>query len=337
MSQSNPRFDPLQILDADFRSRVWKRWLRSRWLGVEDVAPPPPEGNCAKTVAPPAATPAVDVASPVPIDAARETDARRREARARFDGLLDRVGIVEDHLDSLVKRFTLNALHQRRHEQRVLERIESSGEMLERQTLAFEAMQAALERVEQRLERLERRWRDAGSTELLRYEAPRGASSLEFREPRGAAAPQVEYEDYADLEEALNLRSSVDATDASRDALESLDDCSTTPCIHGNLSEMSLGTVLAMLELERRTGLLQVSSEDGRSITATLRNGAIVGARRRDIEADPVEAVRDALRFKNGRFRFRQSKVEIASGPPRSVGSVLLEASSRNDEAARAS
>ena len=25
MSQSNPRFDPLQMLDADFRDRVWKR------------------------------------------------------------------------------------------------------------------------------------------------------------------------------------------------------------------------------------------------------------------------------------------------------------------------
>jgi hypothetical protein len=42
------------------------------------------------------------------------------------------------------------------------------------------------------------------------------------------------------------------------------------------------------------------------------------------------------MRFKNGHFWFRQSSVEVVSGPPRSVGSVLLEATSRNDEAARA-
>jgi hypothetical protein len=48
-----------------------------------------------------------------------------------------------------------------------------------------------------------------------------------------------------------------------------------------------------------------------------------------------VEVVREALRYKNGLFWFRQSSVEVVSGPPRSVGSVLLEASSRNDEAAR--
>ncbi|MGC4063240.1 MAG: DUF4388 domain-containing protein [Polyangiaceae bacterium] len=173
----------------------------------------------------------------------------------------------------------------------------------------------------------------------LRRQALRAAARnfrLDLREHR-AAASRIEYEDYADLDEALHLDSAVDATYVASDSVEPLDASPTGPCIHGNLSEMSLGTVLAMLELERRTGLLQVSADDGRSITATLRNGAIVGARRRDVEADPVEAVRDALRFKNGRFWFRQSKVEVASGPPRSVGSVLLEASSRNDEAARAS
>ena len=42
-----------------------------------------------------------------------------------------------------------------------------------------------------------------------------------------------------------------------------------------------------------------------------------------------------ALRLTNGHFWFRQVGVEVASGPARSVGSVLLEATRRNDEALR--
>ena len=105
--------------------------------------------------------------------------------------------------------------------------------------------------------------------------------------------------------------------------------------IRGSLSEMSLATVLAMLELERRTGILTVCAEEGCMVTATLRNGSIVGARHQDLDVDPVEAIRAALRFDTGRFSFRQATVVVASGPPHSIGSALLEASSRNDEAAR--
>jgi hypothetical protein len=81
--------------------------------------------------------------------------------------------------------------------------------------------------------------------------------------------------------------------------------------------------------------VLKVSADDGSVISATLFEGAIVGARHRDLELDPVDAVREALRFGSGNFWFRQVGVEVASGPPRSVGSVLLEATRRNDEALR--
>ncbi len=109
----------------------------------------------------------------------------------------------------------------------------------------------------------------------------------------------------------------------------------STSSIRGNLGDMSLPTVLAMLELERRTGLLKVCSEDGSMVTATLRDGALVGARARDLDCDPVDAVREALRLANGNFWFRQSSIDAASAAPRSVGSVLLEATRRNDEAVR--
>lgn len=315
MNQSSPRFDPLQLLDNEWRNRTWKGWLRSRWLGRESVPPPPPEGGASPTIRPPpmASAPAVPTVT-------REAEARRVEVRSRMDGVFDRLGRVEDSLESLVKRFALHSIHARRHEQRVLERLDASGEMLERQTLAFEAMQAALERVEQRISRMERRWREDDRVE------PGKAASMTVESGQRCSTPPGElYEDYADLEEAF-AAPTVEALEAGP---------TSGPSIHGNLSELSLGTVLAMLELERRTGLLQVSSEEGATVTATLRAGAIVGARRREIEADPVEVVREALRYKNGHFWFQQATVEVLAGPARSVGAVLLEATSRNDEAAR--
>jgi hypothetical protein len=248
--------------------------------------------------------------------------------RARFDDLIDRLGSIEDNLDSLVKRFALSSVHQRRHEQRLLERVDSNADLIERQNLVLESMQASLQRVEQRVERLERRILD-------RKSLPVTSSSREGRE----LVLHDDYEDYSDLEEALSSDCATSPRTVSpAEPVESSDAAAPSgPTIHGNLAEMSLGTVLAMLELERRTGLLQVTSEDGTIVTATLRAGAIVGARRRETEADPVDVVREALRFRAGFFLFRQSGVEVVSGPPRSVGSVLLEATSRNDEAARAS
>ena len=354
MSPSSPRFDPMQILDADWRKRVWKGWLKSRWLGIEDVPPTPPdaepEAGGARTMPPPPAANVSSVDSSMATpgsleqqrsdDCARQEETRRHELRTRFDHFADRLGGIEDNLESLVKRFALNSIHQRRHEQRAVERLDTSGDLLERMTLALEGMQATLERVEKRVDRLERKpWEPLP----LRSE-PEADVQIAEKRSKSHITMRPEYEDYSDLDAAFTQQSapltregfasnrpvSIDVTDTAEQVPLS------GPSIHGSLSEMSLGTVLAMLELERRTGLLQVSSEEGATVTATLRNGAIVGARRREIETCPVEVVREALRYKNGYFLFRQSNhLPNTNGPARSVGSVLLEASSRNDEAAR--
>lgn len=253
----------------------------------------------------------------------RDLDTRRSELRARFDGLFDRLASIEDTIDAIGKRFALKVVHERRQEQRLLERIEASAEMLERQTLALEATQAMIERIEQRLERLERRTRSSN---------PQGDGG-DLRNSRIAPAA-FDTSDLTDLEDAF-VEEALTGT-RSAPPPDSLDGSPFTgSSIHGNLSEMSLPTVLAMLELERRTGLLKVCGDDGSVVTATLRNGSIVGAKRSEADADPVEVLREVMRFANGHFWFRQSAVEVVSGPPRSVGSVLLEASRLNDEAAR--
>lgn len=311
------------LLDADWRRAVWKRWLRSRLAADEDVLPPKPAVPSAAQAVPRA--PAVPSQTPAPAaGAGRESEPRRGEVRARFDALFDRLLGVEDTLDALGKRFALRAVHERRNDQRVLERLEATTEALERQTLALESTSATIERIEQRVERLERWLRSDG--------VPREA--VESRESRTVPA-RTAADEFDELERAF-VSETQNPPRPGQDGVEVWDlPPFSSSSIRGNLAEMSLPTVLAMLELERRTGVLKVSADDGSVVSATLLEGAIVGARHRDLELDPVDAVREALRFSNGHFWFRQVGVEVASGPPRSVGSVLLEATRRNDEALR--
>lgn len=347
------RLRTLNLLDAEWRRKVWKRWLLSQLAGFEPVEPTPPPKSAAPPApvavpspAPaPAASPAPAVntsaavaeapsatlngvgsgATIVPPPPGRDNEPRRAEVRARFDALFDRLLSLEDTIDALGKRFALRAVHERRHDQRVQERLDSAAENLERQTLTLESVVATLERIEQRLERLER-WQRADGL---------GKESLsDARESRLGPAGSMR-DDFDDLEQALGGQTMTPSRPPAANGDGWDDSPFSASSIRGNLAEMSLPTVLAMLELERRTGVLKVHADDGSVIAATLRDGQIVGARHRDLEVEPVDAVRDALRFPGGHFWFRQSGVEVASGPPRSVGQVLLEATRRNDEAVR--
>ncbi len=335
MAGMHSRLRPLNILDAEWRRSVWKRWLLSHLAGFEPVeppAPPPPEVLRQEAVKPPepkiAAVEAAPAAAPPPslFPPPRESDPRRGEVRARFDALFDRLLSLEDTLDALGKRFALRAVHERRHDQRVQERLESTTETLERQTLALESVVATVERVEQRVERLER-WLRADSAS---HEAAEARDSRDSR----LAPPLTMRDEFDELEHSFS-RESVSPSRVPPPDSEVWDEPLSASSIRGNLAEMSLPTVLAMLELERRTGVLKVCADDGSIISATIRDGQIVGARQRDLDAEPIEALREALRFPNGHFWFRQAGVEVASGPPRSVGSVLLEATRQNDEALR--
>jgi hypothetical protein len=319
---------PFQLLDAQWRRNVWRRWLRSALLGESAPVPPP-----APSAAPPppqrsvgGAEPgvAVSVGAPSP----RELEARRGEVRARFDAISSRLLAVHESLDALDKRVALDASQDRSHEHRVLDRIETVSGALARHALALEAVAAGVERIEQRVERMERGLRSAGP---LR-------EPTESRDSHVAAA-RSDADDIAGIEEAFGFdRGRTRRSAPPPEAMDSWAPAGSGALmtIRGNLGEMSLSTVLTMLELERRTGVLEVCSEDGSSASTTLRHGAIVGARCQDLDADPVDAVRSALRFTQGEFWFRQTGVEVASGPPRPVGSVLLEATSRDDEARRA-
>ena len=105
--------------------------------------------------------------------------------------------------------------------------------------------------------------------------------------------------------------------------------------IRGSIGDMSLSTVLAMLELERRSGRLKVQADDGSLVAFELEDGSVVGSRVSENDIDAVESLREVLTWKSGRFWFRQNPSESQVSSPRSVNSLLLEATRQIDEAVR--
>lgn len=105
----------------------------------------------------------------------------------------------------------------------------------------------------------------------------------------------------------------------------------------GDIAQMSVATVLTLLELERRTGHLKVRSEDGKVALLELEHGTLGNATLDDESADPTLVLRETLRWKKGSFTFRSAVVVVTtSAPPRpSIGGLLIEAMRLEDEARR--
>lgn len=104
----------------------------------------------------------------------------------------------------------------------------------------------------------------------------------------------------------------------------------------GDIAQVSLSTILSMLELERRTGRLKVKSAEGRRGLIVLDEGTCAGV---TVDGKPGEAktlLRELLRWKRGSFAF---KADTARPPPeqsrQNLGGLLLEALRLEDEAGK--
>jgi len=109
--------------------------------------------------------------------------------------------------------------------------------------------------------------------------------------------------------------------------------------LQGDLAQVSLSTVLTLLELERRTGRLKVSGAAKRRGEIELLDGKFVRARVDGANGAPTELVRELLRWKEGAFAFKPDPDQLAppSGrkPLTSLTGLLLEATRLEDEAER--
>jgi DNA-binding response OmpR family regulator len=105
----------------------------------------------------------------------------------------------------------------------------------------------------------------------------------------------------------------------------------------GDIAQMSLSTVLSLLELERRTGRLKVAKKDGRKGEIEIAEGKFAGASVVGAKGAATDLLRELLRWKDGKFAFKPDpKKKTAPGfTRRSMTELLLEASRLEDESRR--
>jgi Domain of unknown function (DUF4388) len=327
---SNARKAALHLLNSEWSQGVWKQWLSN--IFQPPVEPPMPSATVAAT---PPARPqdrvntagAVDLTPGKPdttcappnqrtaphSPSARE--ARRAELGARFDALSERLMAVEDGLDTLIRRSAHRDKLDRRSELQSVEMIDNVAVAGERQAAVLEGLLSTVTRLEHSLARLEQ--------SMARLERPVSGRRSESFYPAAAHLPRVSPSTFPESQAAPRSARHSDVEDVSRDEGAG---------INGNLSEVSLSTVMAMLELERHTGRLKVATEDGLLASFELAAGSVVSSRLSENDADPLHTLRTALCWKHGRFWFRPQPAEAPSFPTRSIGSLLLDATRQNDE-----
>jgi len=346
---SNARKAALHLLNSDWSRGVWKQWLTN--IFVPPVEPTMPVPAAAPTPAPvttPQPTePAVRAAvvsdratgalassctesKSEPPDSAQARDVRKSELRARFDALSDRLLSVEDGLDTLLRRSAQRDKLERRTDQQSVEMIDNVAVAGERQAAVLESLLGTVSRLEHSVSRLEgslsRVERSLSDRDRDRErERPRRDSHFPpapSQPPRASSASQFPESHLAPRDRApFSTRGSeLDEADANLSG------------INGVLSEVSLSTVLAMLEIERHTGRLKVATDDGMLASFELAEGSVTSSRLSENDSDPLQTLRTALCWKQGRFWFRQQPAELQSFAPRSIGSLLLEATRQNDE-----
>jgi two-component system, OmpR family, response regulator len=105
----------------------------------------------------------------------------------------------------------------------------------------------------------------------------------------------------------------------------------------GDVAQMSVATVLTLLELERRSGHLKVCGDAGKVALLELVDGKFASGM---LDAKPwgsTELLREVLRWEKGSFSFRGSQggVSTDSGEQQKIGGLLLEAMRLEDESRR--
>jgi CheY-like chemotaxis protein len=103
----------------------------------------------------------------------------------------------------------------------------------------------------------------------------------------------------------------------------------------GDIAQMSVATVLTLLELERRSGHLKVRSDFGKIAVLVLLHGSVSGSTLEDQAVEPTRVLREMLRWKRGSFTFRSAEISSSDGPRQSIGGLLMEAMRLEDEAQR--
>ena len=104
----------------------------------------------------------------------------------------------------------------------------------------------------------------------------------------------------------------------------------------GDIGQMSVATVLTLLELERRSGLLRVRNDTQKVVMLLVNEGLLAGATVDGAPDDVTKVLRETLRWKRGNFSFNaEIGVGANSGIRLPIGSLLIECMRQEDESRR--
>ena len=103
--------------------------------------------------------------------------------------------------------------------------------------------------------------------------------------------------------------------------------------IHGQLEHLGLSSVLTILEIERKSGVLVLSHPDSETGRIFLRDGRVLRVRLDGKEEPKNEvAVYHLLAWEAGRFEFTAFETDMADEVSQSTTSLLMEGARRLDE-----
>ena len=133
-----------------------------------------------------------------------------------------------------------------------------------------------------------------------------------------------------DLRVAKTLRRTAQMVQDTRDQIN-------TSGLRGDLSQVGLSSLLVLIEMERKTGLLQLHAPEGPSAQILVRAGKVVHARLDDLE-EPVDAecVYHLLTWAAGDFEFVTCVVEGEDRVNVSTTHLLMEGARLMDESSEA-
>ncbi|AUX25957.1 hypothetical protein SOCEGT47_065100 [Sorangium cellulosum] len=118
-----------------------------------------------------------------------------------------------------------------------------------------------------------------------------------------------------------------------RDSLMSIPATPDTTAIEGDLGQMSIATILTVLEMERRSGVFEVRSKKRRA-QLDIAEGSILQGTVGGTPVPALAALRTMLGWTVGRFAFTPDS-RPAPATRKSIAAYLLEATRLEDESAR--
>lgn len=102
--------------------------------------------------------------------------------------------------------------------------------------------------------------------------------------------------------------------------------------IRGDLAVFPLATMLMMIEMERRTGTLEVHSTNGRRVVMGISHGLFANTDVDGVSKPAIEALREVLSWQKGKFAFRPREIGSIPPPRGTMGALVLEALRLDDE-----